>query len=197
MIIVAVGALLLLAGGVGAFFVLNQNKGSSESNDSNPGSDKSSIQALLGGGKNVSCSVSYEQGSGTVYVADKKMYGEFDTTVEDQSYKGYVINDGEYSYTWSSQSTQGIKFKADATDQPTTQEDKSGVDLNQEGDVDCRSWSVDNSKFTPPSSVTFTDFTSTINQTQDQTNQLNEQQKAACNQIADPSAKAACLDALN
>jgi hypothetical protein len=141
--------------------------------------------------------VSYDQGSGTVYVADKKMYGEFDTTVDGQNYKGYVINDGEYSYTWSSQSNQGLKFKIDATTQPTKEQDKSGVDLDKEGDVDCKSWGVDNSRFTPPSNVTFTDFTSTINQTQNQTNQVEEQQKAACEQITDPAAKAACLQYSN
>lgn len=169
LLIAGVVILILVLAGVGYYVFGKSDKNSgnktntSATTDSSSGSSKSSIKDLIFKRKNVTCSVKYPDGSGsgTVYVSDKKFYGEFTTITDGKTTKGYVMQDGNYSYIWSDDSDQGFKVKL-------TDEDKanapSAVDLEEEGDTNCSNWSVDNSKFTAPSNITFLDFTPTTTQ---------------------------------
>lgn len=162
---------------------------------------RGSIKSLLGIGKNETCIVSYPSAEGetkgTVYVSGKKMRGDF--TVKDTSGKeieSHMIADEAYNYFWSSAVAQGTKMKIDETVQatPTPNAQTQGTDLDREVDYKCSSWPVDDSKFVPPANIQFMDISQVIKQTQTQPSIMNTQ-KSACEQISDPGAKAACLEA--
>jgi hypothetical protein len=164
---------------------------------------RGTIASLLGSGRNVMCKMSFsdENGStsGTSYIAGQRVRSDFTVTTSDgQTTNGSMIYDGEYSYIWNEGEGKGTKFKIDMSQQeePETNGDQAGsMDLDQEVDLDCSAWSVDSSKFTPPSDIEFTDFSSMMQQ-QPQSGSQNGQAPAVdssvCDQITDPAAKAAC-----
>ena len=164
LLIVGAVILLLVLAGVG-YFVFGKNLTGSKTSNSTSGSkttessdtsSKTSIKDLIFKRKNVTCSVKYPEGSATVYVSDKKFYGEFTTISEGKTNKGYILQDGEYSYMWGDDSTEGFKVKLTEEDKANT---PSALDLQEEGDVNCSNWSVDKSKLTAPANINFTDFT--------------------------------------
>src|SRR3989344_390210 len=160
-----------------------------------------SILSLLGTGRNTECSFSRSDENGTtnghVYLSGDKMYGEFMTSADGQDFDAYVINDGEYSYTWSSASEQGTKLKISDVEATESAEDRNEASQTLEEDVDlkCKGWSVDNSKFVPPADVEFVDLTSQLEQTQQNIPQL-ENREAICDPLTG-DAKQQCLDSLN
>ncbi len=161
---------------------------------------KGSIKSLIGLGKNVTCTVTYpvDNGTakGTVYVAgDKRVRADFVTNIENKQIDSYMIQDGTWSYIWSSTTPQGIKMKIEENMPTPTPGASQNVDLNKEVEYKCSSWSVDSSKFTPPANIQFMDMTQTTQQMQNQADKAKENTKSVCDQITDPQAKAACLSA--
>ncbi len=167
-------------------------------NTQNQQSTRGSIKSLLGLGKNVTCDITFPDGNGngTIFVVDKKMHGDFTTTAGDKTIESHMISDGDYAYFWSG--IQGTKMKIDqtakATPIPAASAQQQGADLNKDVDYKCSSWSPDNSKFMPPADVKFIDLTQGMTQTTPQTGGTNPQ-SSYCNQITDPAAKAACMNA--
>ncbi len=91
--------------------------------------------------------------SGTVYMNDGKMRGEFTTIAEGINVKSYIIMRDGFIYTWSSAAPKiGFKMaiKADTTNSGTYTWDPKQI-----GDYDCSTWTLDESKLTVPSEVTF------------------------------------------
>lgn len=164
---------------------------------------RGSIKSLLGIGKNVTCDITYPDGngSGTTFIADKKMRGDFTMMVDKKEMENHMIQDGDTTYFWSG--TQGTKMKIDdsvkVSPSPATGQQSQGADINKDVDYKCSSWSVDNSKFTPPADVSFTDMSALMDkmkQTQPATGQEPGTTKSSyCDQITDPAAKAACISA--
>lgn len=191
---------------VGAYLVFGKTSQAPQGTGATSGSQtqdesktKGSIKSLLSGGRNVMCTVSYPQdsgitGSGTVYVTGNKMSNDFTMTVNNQSADGHIISDGQYLYSWSSQSSQGTKIKIDDEGKQETQSNQN-VDLDKNVDLDCSNWSVDNSKFVPPSDVTFAELNIPVSPTQNQSPGQGDGQNPSnvCDQITDPQAKAACM----
>ena len=164
LVAVGVGVLLALAAGGYLFFGKSKDTATTTNNTTPPPSStdntstKGSLKSLLDSRRTTTCSVSYGEGSATIYISGAKFYGEFDTKAEGQSYKGYVMSDGDFTYIWSVGSVQGIKMKLTDKDRAEAQ---SGFDWDQEGNLQCSNWTVDNSKFKTPSGVTFTELPST------------------------------------
>lgn len=130
--------------------------------------------------------------NGTVYVAGKenKFRTDYNTdtsvglasgSMSSTKQTGSMITDGEYTYIWDSSSKEGIKMKFTEQDKADLEEnmkdlegyrsaetknDASAFDQNAEMNYDCKRWSVDNSVFTPPSDIVFTDFAEQMNQFQ-------------------------------
>src|SRR3989344_1943163 len=154
---------------------------------------KGSIKNLLAAGKNQTCTIKYpaaeQMGEGTVYVSGKNLRGDFAFTSEGKTFDSHMIQDETYMYSWSSLSPQGAKMKIAELEKVQASPTAESVDLDQEVDVNCSSWSVDSSKFTPPSDVNFTETGTTPTQTQ-------KLDPSVCNQITDPQAKASCLQSL-
>ena len=209
-LIIGVVVLLLIAG----VAYTQLNKSSQTPNTTNTATEKpktaedtvkGTIQSLLGVGKSVTCTVNDEtQGStGTIFVSDKKMAGDFAVKVEGKSVESHMISDGTYSYIWSSDQTQGVKIKIDqvkvtpgGNEQTSSQ---GGFDLNKQANIKCTPWTPDESKFTPPANIKFTDLTQMLNQIQPKTtgNSTAPQTTSPCDQIADAAAKAQCIKALS
>ena len=154
---------------------------------------KGSIKNLLATGKNQTCTVKYpageQTGEGTVYVSEKNLRGDFTMTFEEKTIDSHMIQDETYMYSWSSLSPQGVKMKIAELEKVQASPTTESVDLDQEIDVNCSSWSVDSSKFTLPANVNFVETRTTPTQTQ----QLD---KSVCDQITDPQSKASCLQSL-
>lgn len=202
----AVLLLIIVVGVVGFMMMSKSSKNSdaesavakdAEQEQSGVSATKESIKNLFSSGKNVTCTVTYPDngGGGTMYIADKKMRGDFST--KDSSGKqieSHMILDGDTSYSWMG--TQGVKMKIDSTVKasPAAGTTQQGTDLDKQQDMNCSSWSVDNSKFALPGDVKFTDMTGFLQQTQTQT-QTQTGGTSACNAITDPTAKAACITA--
>jgi len=154
---------------------------------------KGSIKNLLAAGKNQTCTIKYpageQMGEGTVYVSSKNMRGDFTFTSEGKTFDSHMIQDETYMYSWSSLSPQGVKMKIAELEKVQASPTTESVDLNQEVDINCSSWSVDSGKFTPPANVNFTE----TNLTPPQTQKID---KSVCDQITDAQAKASCLQSL-
>ncbi|MBI2031462.1 MAG: hypothetical protein HYT08_02495 [Candidatus Levybacteria bacterium] len=204
---------LVLIGGAVAYTQLNKSSQApqqpttvgEEKTQSSESMNKGSFKSLLGMGQTVTCNVSYSvdqmESKGTVYVAGKKMRGDFTVkTADSQAMDSHMITDEMYMYSWSSANSQGVKFKIDEALQitPSPGAQSQTAQLDQEVDYKCSSWTVDNSKFTPPSNIKFTDMSSMMNQMKTQPSGATQNnQSAICDQIEDPTAKASCLKAVS
>src|SRR3989344_1133612 len=131
---------------------------------------KGSIKNLLAAGKNQTCTIKYptgeQMGEGTVYVSGNNLRGDFTMTFEEKTIDSHMIQDETYMYSWSSLSPQGVKMKIAELEKVQASPTAESVDLDQEVDVNCSSWSVDSSKFTPPVNVNFVEAGPTPVQTQ-------------------------------
>jgi hypothetical protein len=221
-IIVGVLLLLLVLVGGGMFLLSNKSATPGTQTQTNQNSPKSegkiettsvsgTIKDLLAGGKTQTCTITYPNnaGTGTIYLADKKMSGNF--TIREFNGKqitGNMVSDGTYMYTWSTDANMGIKMNLAETQkqvQSTTNGQNSSVDINQKVDMKCSSWNVDNSKFTVPTNIKFTDMTNLLKQLPSQKTTAETPAAGAtngsegsspCDQIPDATAKAACVKAL-
>jgi len=94
--------------------------------------------------------------SGTVYVADGKMRGDFTTVVAALGGKiveSYMISTDGYVYTWSNLLPQGMKMQISTSGDTATQ---GGMDASAAVDYHCAPWNVEASRFTVPTNVKFT-----------------------------------------
>lgn len=140
-----------------------------EPNPSAPQGKKMAFSQLMAQNGTYKCTVNQYVGDieskGTVYMSGGLLRAEFATTVQGRAIDTTMITRDGYTYTWTSMApTMGFKAKVVA---PTT-EGNTNVNANtktsgsyswnaeQIGDYNCEAWTVDQSKFTVPSSITFT-----------------------------------------
>lgn len=177
--------------------------------ESNSVSFSGTIKDLFTKNQPMQCTFSWSDedvsSSGTVYVAGSKMHGNFQTKQgNEEPYQSYIIQDGEYQYAWSPvDANKGMKMKISdvqmtettpmAKETPTNEEQVLNWE-NQNVDYNCQPWTVDESKFVPPSNVEFTDLNE---QMQKATEQMKGQIDCSiCEQIPTADAKAECLQSL-
>ena len=168
---------------------------------------KGSIKSLIGAGKNVTCAIRNEGGgSSTIYVSGNSMRGDFDSNVDSKSVVSHMIQEGDYAYIWTDGATEGSKMNIKAmqetaanasTTKQTTQ--STNTDIDKEVDMKCSAWSVDTSKFTPPSDVAFTDLSVMMDKMAPGAggNAASKLDSSYCNAIPDAQAKADCISALS
>ena len=130
--------------------------------------------------------------SGTTYIADSKMKGDFTITMTDgKNIDSHMIMDGGYLYTWTSQAPQGVKIKIDTADATKLQEDFNKSmnlkDFQDTYDFKCGDWVVGSDTFSIPTDIKFMDL-STLN--------VNGGLCSACDYITDATAKAECKSKL-
>lgn len=108
--------------------------------------------------------VENSRSTGTVYISNGKMRGDFKSDVSasgtNMSVESHMISDGEFMYTWSSMMPTGFKMAVvqNTTADGTTPTSQQMFDANMKLSYDCDPWTTDVSKFTLPSAVTFTEI---------------------------------------
>ncbi len=110
--------------------------------------------------------------------------------------QSHMISDGTYAYVWTAENPMGMKFKSETMENPPAQTQtgtaagatNGSVYINQQVNMNCSPWAVDESVFVPPANVQFTDFSQSLKNAQDL-------QKSPCEAITDPAVKAACVSA--
>jgi hypothetical protein len=202
--LIVIGAIAVIA--LGGFLFMNQNKQSSPTTETEQTQTQgaNSLKELLSGNASQECTFTdNEAGStGVVFVADKKMKGDFTTTVEGETNKSHVIVDNNVMYTWTSDSNTGFKFTFDPEDveEAREQAEQGAFDLNREVDFSCKPWNPDQNTFTPPTDVTFqdlSDFSSgmPVQGTDTKDRSVEGANCSSCNYLSG-EAKMNCLDVL-
>jgi Flp pilus assembly protein CpaB len=158
--VIVVGAIAYFAmQGDGGPSVQNTNENTEAVTEAEQGM---SMRDLVARGESVECTFNHttdvSQSSGTVYVADGKVRGNFDVNATEvgQTFTAYMIADGGMSYVWSSMLPQGFMVPIAETSAEVGSE-ADGIDYNQKLDYSCEPWATDESFFVPPSTVTFID----------------------------------------
>lgn len=160
----------------------NSNKGSN--NTSSDTQDiKGSLLDLTKLGKNVTCTFEYQDDSGkskgVTYVSGNKASSEFELVdTKGETINSYTISDGDWMYMWSSANDQGSKIKISEIESIKNNNSSPSEKTNYEGlknDVDykCKIWVPNDSKFSPPTNIIFTDMTDMINKFSDPQNLKN------------------------
>ena len=128
-----------------------------------------SLKDILGIGKNVVCTISESTAtssvSGTVYISGTNMSGQFTTVDSSGTHSANMIRNNDDVYAWTG--TQGAKILLSAMENVSTQNTqtrmRSSVDLNQNVHYSCTPWTVDQTKFTVPTTVKFIDVQAMMN----------------------------------
>ncbi len=123
------------------------------------------------------------------------------------SITGYMIDDSSYIYVWPSVGKSGVKVPTSLARQyeepwvnelpygtATLYEDVLGTSYS----YNCKKWQVDNSKFIPPSNISFIDAQTLVEQADELIDKADELEKTAidkCNQLP-PRARQRCLSEL-
>jgi hypothetical protein len=200
-----VAAVILLLGAGGLYF-LNQNKSQTNTDKTvsptETKSQASSLLDILNLGKNQRCTFTTttdkNSTEGTFYIADKKMRGDIKTTANGKTEEISMIRDGDTNYMWGTSLKMGIKMKLNiedlAKDSKTTGQ---FVDPNQKFDYKCMPWTTDNSLFTPPSNVKFTELPTSMMPKTTGTQTAPSNKGYLCDGITDPTTKAACVNSMN
>ncbi len=140
-----------------------------EKSESTTAGKKIAFSELLKQGGSYECTVNqYVQNiesKGTVFINKDQIRGDFKTQTQGINVdSSFVVKDG-YTYTWSSMlGGRGMKIKNQVPEggmsgnTGASASGQYGFNAEQIGDYDCKAWTVDESKFTPPSSVTFTEL---------------------------------------
>ncbi len=100
--------------------------------------------------------------SGTVYIANGQLRGDFSSFVAGQTTKSHMIVKDATSYVWTDASTEGFKlaFEAVATQSDATPQ--ATVDPNAQVEYACSTWTPDEGLFVLPTTVTFRDMSDLI-----------------------------------
>ncbi len=100
------------------------------------------------------------ESKGTTYINDGMVRGEFNTRVNGMNMDSTLIVRDGYTYSWTSMMpSAGFKAKVVAQKGDTNTGTSGTYSFNSEqiGDYNCEAWSLDASKFTIPTDITFTD----------------------------------------
>lgn len=222
--IIALSVAVIIVLGAGAAFVYSQSKNNTEtkpttseaptSMDNEKNSSTSTLMGLLADGKTTKCTFNVDgengQSNGTVYISGNKARADFTVKVDNKNTTTYMIKDSDTFYMWGDSLKTGIKMVMsldEMTQNLQDNQDYAGIDPKQEIDYKCTSWTLDNTKFTPPTTIKFVSFDNmvpsgimdkvkvtpekNVTGTQD-----NSSQCAICNQLTG-EAKNTCLTQLN
>jgi hypothetical protein len=165
--IVAIVLGLVVLGGIVYFAMANRNstepvstQKEQKNTETTPTSNvqKSSLKNLVAQG-NQQCTYQDGQTSGTVYTSNGKARMDFTSVANGVSMSSHSIIDSDTYYAWVDGQTTGFKISINQTAQGSVGSNQN-VDVNRTMDYNCSSWSPDNSKFSLPTGITFTDMSS-------------------------------------
>lgn len=95
---------------------------------------------------------------GKVFIADGNIRADFKINAQGMQFDTSMITRDGFVYTWTSLANMGYKVKAVETTESNQKIGTSGqftFDDAMIGDYDCNPWTVESSKFTLPTNITF------------------------------------------
>lgn len=166
-IIAIVAAVVLIGGGVAAYYYTTNTNQESQQTPSQKSSaaTNASLSELLEKGDPRKCTydgtIKSGEYSGTAYFSsDKQMRNDYKSTVDGKTRNGSMIITNGTQYFWNTETKKGFKTAVQANDsQQDTSQQSESVDTKAKLNFHCESWTVDDSKFTPPSDVAIQDLT--------------------------------------
>lgn len=174
-IIIGIVAAIIIILGLGGFLLLAKNKASTPYNTSavtNTNMMQGTIQDIFAGGKNQKCDFDVKESTGgetkgSVSVASDKAYGTFEMTTNGKVTNTYMVRDGDTFYLWGNSLPLAIKTKMSVNDMAKQMSggNYSNIDPNKKLEFNCNSWTVDESLFTPPANIKFTDVANMMKNT--------------------------------
>jgi hypothetical protein len=172
---------------------------------------KTSIESLLTMGGTKKCVYSAEVNgvttSATIYLHDGNMRADSKITLQGKEIDSHIIFLKDTSYVWGAGMPQGFKMdvkKLKEQNVAKTSQEQS-FDMKKEVNYSCSSWSYDETFFTLPSSISFTDVSMMMQQKMGASPSVGGGMNAAgslssacdaCNSVPE-SAKAQCKAALH
>ena len=161
--------------GAGAWYMMSSNDTGTEVTDSSVESTSEAETGTVAGKRSMRdlmamdtpqmCTFNHETeaaaSAGTVYTANGKMRGDFNSATDAGNVESHMIMDGGHMYMWSSAMPQGMKMAVDQNARAGTGAGASQgqmVDYNQALDYNCQPWSADASMFIRPGGVEFMDM---------------------------------------
>ena len=210
-LIVAAVAVLIILLGLGGYFMLGKsgtksvNTTANKPQASNSGSNpiQSSITDLFTSGQTKQCTFDVASANGggtkgTIYVSGNKAYGTFDMTSSGKTTTTNLIRNDSTFYIWGGALPSGIKMTMDVNQMATKMQGSQYSTFNPSEKVNynCINWSVDETKFTPPSNVKFIDAAAMMPKTTG-TPTTKTGTTDPCASIADATTKAACENAMH
>lgn len=161
---------IVVIGGAGVYFMagnsttpaMPENEGESMHSDDVMNKDEMTsftgkLQDLLARTGSYRCSVSQEVNGahtdGIVYVADGKLRGDFESSVQGITIESHMIVKDSNIYAWTPISPNGFKIpQAEATKpaDETTPSSQNYADFQQEYTYECAAWTIDETLFTLP-----------------------------------------------
>ncbi len=197
-LLAGIAAGLLVLGG--AYYLWSGSSDATQNSPEETESIKSRFSSLVQTGQSYECTFEYDDGSntssGVVYMTAgaNQLRGDFNVT---DSAAGpmeiHMIRDGGYNYMWGSSMPGGIKMAV--TNEESLFEDETNSPVNENVDYECRSWDVDNGKFSLPSDIEFQDMTAFQADMEASVGASADQCKA-CDMIGDENAAASCRTAM-
>ncbi len=177
-------AAIVVAGGAAAFVTMNNDDSPASSSSSSQSSTqtqqkessdsktKSNLSTIARDGKAVECDFSSSGASGT---ATGKMFSDGKgrglmtingTTEQGNSGVSNILTTADKSYSWTDSEgrTIGIMFDNAQLQSGTqaAQSNQAAGNINQDFDMDCKDWDVDESKLTPPTNINFQSLPTSI-----------------------------------
>src|SRR3989344_2936863 len=149
------GVIIAIVVVVGGYFLLTGKKGAENGpmNESQTEKKVAFAEFVKQGGSykcEIKNNINDAGSSGTVYVSDGVVRGEFNTLTAGKMVTTYFLVRDGFSYAWfSTDPTKGFKIKED------TSVSASSDWANQIGDYSCESWTADRVMFEVPASVAF------------------------------------------
>jgi hypothetical protein len=185
--VVGLVVLLLIVGLV----VMNTNNDTEVATDSQTEvagtqNQQQSLKELMASNKPVKCEYSDTQADGssvkgTSYIANGQVRGDFSSTANGQTMTGHMIMKDNMVYTWVDGQKTGYKMSVNAS--TTAQTSQQQVNVDQKMNYDCDNWNADNSMFTLPAGVTFTDMNAFLKTQGGASVNSGASQCASCDQL--------------
>ncbi len=103
-------------------------------------------------------STSNSSSSGTVYVSNGQMRGDFVSHAQGGTYESHMIVKDNTSYVWGTGMPGGFKMSFDAMSSSGQGNNSGAVDPNAPVNYSCSAWSADASLFVLPAGIQFNDL---------------------------------------
>ena len=151
---------LVIVGGAGAYLLTADNPGESDDTVAASGATLKSLLARSGSYRCiVSQAVAENETTGTVYVANGQVRGDFTSMTNGETAATHLIITNNTVYTWLDNVPIGFKGPIDQSADTALGESSASVDLvNQALGYDCQAETVPAEQFALPTNVQFAGF---------------------------------------